>query len=421
MGRLCSNESSFESKLGSHLMNYDSIDAMNRVMDFYAMSALLQPRHNYFIDKQARIIDWLWYKEPEHKKMLGYVKLGGEKGKRMPRENPYRRHQLAKHNTARKIRMMKSMVEKFKLEDFMLAYLTLTMPEQLSIWLSNQDKGADMAWTLFQKFWKWYNERFGDGLAAHVNLHTWKTQNPLEPHFHFHCLIPNYMQKKSEIIDDEECETFELVKQPWHKQRGGKDVPVSEAEILEIKVAWGMILEKFARKKDIQWTKMRGTLGYKKLNIYIKYAAWREIDKIQLMHWFNYDGRYPLEDYTKYSNKHLDCDNPLGWLTGYENHNRAYGWWKIMKKIAPVRKEDKTKLNPVTGNEMEYMGRLSLYEVMELGPIGFLEVIKGKAVFHRLSGAELNWLISVQRDLHPGKVRAMMYDNQVGENEMEEN
>lgn len=417
--RLCSTESSFDDKIIKGLDYADSIDRLNRIMDFYSMSQLLQPKHKYFADKGACIREFTGYKEPENEKKLLCATICGMPGERMNRKNPYRKHQLSKTNTGRKIKMLKSLVEHYKLSGFRFAFQTLTMPKELSYWLSYQKHGKDIAWRMYHKFWEWYDVYFGGGMAAHVNLHTWRSEVPLEPHYHFHSLIPNYQKKMVSVQDDKGDNGYEFVVQDWHRQRGGRYVPVSETDLREIKLAWWRIIAKTCKKHKVEWYGLESSEYAQKLDIHYAYANWLEIiGKCKLMHWFNYQGRYPLEDYTKYSNKHLDCPDPAEWLENYENHNRAFGWWKQMKVLAPVKKDDKIKINPVTGRDMEYWGHWSVYDLMNEGHIGFLEVIKGKPVFHRLSGKELAWLLSVQRYRHPAIERGMLYECQA-ENEIE--
>lgn len=417
--RLCSNESPSDVEIIKELNYDDSIDRLDRIMDFYSMSQLLQPKHEYFEDKKACITGFESYKQPEHKKFLVFSKLGGLNGERMPRGNPYRRQQLAKSHTARRIKMIKKFIESYCLAGFRFAFLTLTMPKELSVWLSYQENGKDIAWRMFSKFWDWYDGHFGSGLGAAVNLHTWRSEIPFEPHFHFHALIPNYKKRLVDIEDDNGEKAYEFERLEWHRQRGGRLVPVSKEDLIEMKLAWWLIIAKVCQTHNVGWYGLESSEYSQKLDIHFAYACWWDIGKVKLMHWFNYQGRCPLEDYAKYSNKHLDCPNPPEWLVNYDNHSRAFGWWKGMNKLVEIEKEDKIKINPVTGGRMEYYGMRSIYELMEEGNIGFLEVIRGKPIFHRLSYKEMTWLISVQRDLHPGIKRAMLYDTQVGD--MEEN
>ncbi|GAI83157.1 unnamed protein product, partial [marine sediment metagenome] len=75
------------------------------------------------------------------------------------------------------------------------AIIVPTFPKEVSEWLCQQAGDRDMVWRLFKRFW---NEDYStldddsDGQAAYVNLHKWKTEEPTSPHYHFHCIVPNY-------------------------------------------------------------------------------------------------------------------------------------------------------------------------------------------------------------------------------------
>ena len=171
--RLCSIESSYEDAVDTELRKIDGID---RIFAWRSLKELLQPEHKYFEDKQACIKGFLAYKRTEQARALLYPVVCGKPGKRLPRGNPYRKHQLARSNTARRIKMMLHLIKTFKLNDFKMAFITFSFPKEISIWLSNQKNGIDMAWRLREKLWKWYDTRFGLGLAASTNLHTWETE-----------------------------------------------------------------------------------------------------------------------------------------------------------------------------------------------------------------------------------------------------
>lgn len=397
--RLCSNESPSTCIIRSDWSYSDTIDRFNRIVGLKMLKSLLQPKHEYFSDKKGYIIDYMAYRHPEDKKMLLYPKIGGAYGERLNRANPARKHQLSRCHTSRRVKMVIDVAGAYHLEDFKVTFLTLTMPKQLSMWLGGQKNGSDMAWRLFKKMWAWYNDRLGPGLAASVNLHTWKTDNPLEPHYHFHLLIPNYKVEEIDIEDDIGNKSYYLKKQDWHIQRGGREVPVSEDMILEVKKAWYDILSKFANKHSIEWARMSGAaLGAKDLDI--KYGFTdiaSDLGRCKLIHWFNYQGRYPLEDYAKYSNDNTECPNPPAFITEYENRARCYGWWKNLNRMIKEKIKPKQKLNPVNGRVMDYYGHWTIQQLFNQGPLGFLEVVKGVPVYHRLNGEELAWLLSVQK------------------------
>lgn len=395
-GRLCSNESPYGIISNNDSVNYAGIYTMHRIVGWYDCKNLLRPGHQYFIEKGAIIKEFRLYQPPESEKYFTYPIVCGENGARMPRENPYRRNQIAKSHTARRISMIESLNRRFGLNNYKVSFLTLTFAKQISIYLSQSKSGTEQAWRMFKKYWVWYDQRFGSGLASSVNLHTWRSDLPLECHYHFHTIIPNY-RIVSKDIDGIEC--LEFIEMAWHKQRGGRLVPLSEQELIEIKEKWFQIMSKFARLKKIDWDKADlAQDGGKSIDINIQYAEWnRGQGRIKLMHWFNYQGRYPLGDYAKYSNEHLECSDPPKWLSGYENHSRTYGWWNRMKILAGKTTITTDKISPLTGARMKYIGSVSVMGLLCSGRLGYLDIVKGKAVFHELRGKELAWLVSVSK------------------------
>lgn len=392
----------------------ESIDCMSRIVGIHDIISLVKPKHNWFKDKIAEVIEYVAYRNDEQNNYLMYPKIGGLNGERVPYYNPYRLHKLSRTNTARRVRMVMDLIEQYALKGFKIEFLTLTMPEQLSKWLSEQVHGREYAWRIYGKMWSWYNKRFGPGLAAVVNLHTWKTQKPLEPHYHFHCLIPNYRLVESDIVDNDENETYEFEKMKWHKQRGGRDVPLSDNELTEVKEKWFTVLDQFVKKHGIEWPRMKSAaLGSKSIDLYIAYSDIEsEYGRTRLIHWFNYQGRSPLEDYAKYSNENIDCPGPPEWLSGYTNNARRFGWWRNMGTIVKKKKKPHSKIHPVSGKEMDYQGSYTIYQILNSGPVGFLDIVRGVPVFHRLSIAEVNALISIQRKkpdvpLKPGDLAYM--------------
>jgi hypothetical protein len=394
---LCSTESSSTAKIKLPFDKY-RVYGINRVVGWHELKELLAPKHSFFKGKEAYIDYFYAYKPEESSKYLLYPKVSGKTGERMPKENPYRKHQIARSNTARRIDMMFNLVNKFKLSEFNMAFLTITMPKEISVALSEKKTGVKIAWLMYEKFWKKYNDIFGENLASSVNLHTWKTELPFEPHYHFHMLIPNYRIREVDLSvfggennEDSGDTGYEFVRQEWHRQRGGKYVPVSEQQLEQVRKMWTEILKKYSRLNhvEVDWEK--------KVDIHYAYGQLNDgAGKIQVMHWFNYQGRYPLEDYAKYSNKNPGCPNPPEWLKKYTNRARSYGWWLFMGKIAFVKKEVR-KVNPLSGEIMEYVGRLNLYDLLARGRLGFLDIVKGKPVYHRLNGREIMWLVKIQK------------------------
>jgi hypothetical protein len=408
-GRLCSNESPSNRKVITGRNLFYAIDKFDRIIGYYDLKELLQPAHYYFKDKKGWIAGYRKYQPEDRILSYLYPIISGKDG-RLPRDNPYRKHQLAESHTARRINMVIKLIEKFKLNEFKMAFVTLTMPSEMSLWLSEQNRvkkvkniktkqislkkynaGIDMAWIMYQRFWNWYDDYFGGGLSGSVNLHTWKTKKPLEPHYHFHCLIPNYRKEKLPWNDDDNQEVYGFVKQDWAKNKKGTSVPVSDEQLRRVKDKWRDILIGFSRQHKIDWSEGD-------IDAHYEFASWdKEYGKIVLMHWFNYQGRYSLEDYAKYSNNNLDCTEPPEWLKSYENRSRSFGWWRDMAVMCGRMKKEIIKRDILTGKPMKYLGKWSLWRLLENRSLGYLDIVKGQPIFHKLKGKEIYWLVSVDK------------------------
>jgi hypothetical protein len=382
-GRLCSNESPSNSQVLQERNIFDEVEKSWRIIGFHDLRELLQPLHPYFKDKKGWIVGYKRYLPEDRIKGYLYPIIKGKK-------SPYRKHQLCESHTARRINMVVNIIEKYKLNDFKLSFLTLTMPEEISKWLSCKKYGKEIAWRMFQRFWNWYDEYRGQELAGSINLHTWKTEKPLEPHYHFHCLIPNYRRIEELFKTDEGENTYSLQKEIWGKNKKGTSVALTDEQLREVKKQWKNILIRMSDKNKIDWN------TEKEIDVHIEFCTWdKAIGKRVLMHWFNYQGRYSLEDYTKYSNKYPDCPVPPEWLDNYGNRARAFGWWRDMKVMAGRMSKEIIKRDILTGKPMKYMGQLSLWTILSNEIPGYLDMVKGNPVYHKLKGNEIYWLASV--------------------------
>jgi len=257
-----------------------------------------------------------------------------------------------------------------------------------------------MVWRLFKRFW---NEDYStldddsDGQAAYVNLHKWKTEEPTSPHYHFHCIVPNYRLAESGAVqDDAGNNAYEFGLKSWHKQRGGRLVPFSDDTLDLLKQRWHSRLVAFARRHSLRGDWMDDWRG---IDVFVEYVSWdSDIGKAKLMNKLGYQSRHWIEDYAEYSNKHLDCELPPGWLQGYDNKARVFGWWASLKSLTQgVELEDKEKLSPVDGKPLEFKYMVSLDGLLHLseGKLGHLEFYKGEPIEGELTPGDIEWLRSV--------------------------
>ncbi|MBA7697484.1 hypothetical protein ES703_106149 [subsurface metagenome] len=287
-------------------------EGLTRVVGYGKLRNLLQPKHKYFEDKWAEIKYWTRYLDKVSGCDLVYPRV-----KTFHRENPYRRYQLNRQCSARAAKAVFSLIENYRLPGFRVTDIETTMPAVTSAFLAFKGKrGRDMAWGMNDRFWQGLEDNglVGSGHARRSNLHSWKTDCPVEPHFHFHELVPNFELVRYEfaagsgrgwkdvpwqavndlrlevghIIAPEDVSPFAFPgcgcvycvavrewlakpvkpvkavswwecgqravfqKREWSRQRGGTMVPWSDQELLQVKAIWLNIQINFVRKYCIQ-------------------------------------------------------------------------------------------------------------------------------------------------------------------------
>lgn len=391
----------------------DSILDKHRIVGYRELRELLQPRHSYFSDKRGFLVDFASYKHSEDcKKLLCYPRVKCES-----RQNPFRLRQLARANTGRTVSKFDNVIKAWELTDFAVTTLEVTFPKEISEWLVLQKNGKQMAWRLWSKFW---NEdlqtidEYSSGQAAHVNLHVWRTECPIEPHVHFHAMIPNYrmvLHSDNEpdwyIMLKDSPHPMKLERRPWHRQRGGSLVPYGDDGLQELKRRWWDRVKRFARRKKIIWSEYREIDGGElepNINLYVNYISRvGSSGRAKFMHRLNYAKRNPMEDYAHYSNRHLVCPDPPVWLEGYSNRPRVFGWWRelaaVLRGCKPM--DSKEKLSPFTAEPMIYNYHVDL-SVLESFEVGALSFWKGRPWVYDLKPEDMTWLRSVMWDKYAG-------------------
>jgi hypothetical protein len=362
-----------------------------RIVGLSKIKSLLQPLHKFYADKKAWVEKFLIYDDSgeEYTRRLVYPKIKVEN-----KLNPYRKYQLNSKSSARSFKRMKQFVEARSpaFNDFKFAGIVLTFPDFMSKYLASLGKpGRDMAWRLWDGFFEEDLKlaiKQNVNLASHTNLHLWKTENPLLPHFHFHAVLPNYGLSNTGVQDEDGEQALEFIKWNWSRQRGGREVPFSDEQLENLKQLWLNRLARFCRRHGIEFK-------VQKINIYVEYLETWE----KLHHKFNYNGRHWSEDYAKYSNLNLECPDPPAWLLDYSNKARVKGWWCSLKSIT-TESEEKEKVSPYTGQNMHYV---DTYEGMSIDTLlkyagdtlGGVEFVKGHPFEYDLTKDDLNWLKGV--------------------------
>lgn len=379
-----------------------------RVVGFGKIKALLQPAHRVFRDKWAVIRSWRVYRDQEKQVDLLYPDIASFSG-RVARENPYHKRKLNNQSSSRTIRRLKKMVEQNKLPNFEVACLVLTMPKQVSKWLAGElAEGRRLAWRLYEGWWHddlpvVIKQKLD--LASYSNLHTWRTECPLEPHFHFHTLIPNYGMVEMGVEDEDGQPSYGFGEWTWARQRGGKFVPFSDEQLETLKELWQARVERFCVKHRINWSNG-------KVNVYVDFVDTNQPDGwAKLMHKVAYQSRHWSENFAEYSNQHPDCADPEEWLTGHANRARLRGWWCLMSKIA-VTSDTREKLSPYSGKPMTDI-KVSRYDRIQsfasltryaCGCLGQVEFVRGKPVETMLTQADLKFLEEAMIAGHTGEL-----------------
>lgn len=351
------------------------------IVGFAKLRSLLQPVHKWFTHKVGYIKQFNLYQDDAGRE-LAYPEV-----KVFDRDNPYRRHQLSHKASARTYKRLRQFAENRKFEDLMIVSIQPTMPKVNSEYLASLGKrGRSLAWRLFEGWWEEdlpqvVNQNIS--LACHVNLHLWSTKKPVEPHYHFHALVPNYGLVLSDVLDDDGAEASEFRRWEWHRQRGGRLVPFSEAQLVQLKELWAERLQRFNRRHGLAWDDTW------KVDIYVDFVdTWP-----RLLHKLNYNGRHWSENYAEYSNENPDCPNPPEWLLHYENKARVKGWWSNLKNIT-VEDTEKEKVSPYTGENMSYLGKVSLAMLFNKS-VGYVDFERGKPVENDFTEDDKKWLKEV--------------------------
>ena len=428
-------------------------EGLTRVVGFGKLRNLLQPKHPYFENKWAEVKYWTRYIDEVQGCDLVYPKVTT-----FHRENPYRRYQLNRQCSARAVKAVFRLIESYRLPGFRVTDIETTMPAATSAFLASKGKrGRDMAWSMNDRFWLDLvdNGLVGAGHARRSNLHTWKTDCPLEPHFHFHELLPNYERVGGALaavdmppyacskcgctlwvevgLAQWQCATCYPVedkpvfqKREWSRQRGGTMVPWSDRELPLVKAIWLNVQINYARKYCIQgawdcqlkllrFQRRRGLKGLVRLvsflghfnkglvDVYVSFVKLNHnLGRARFVNKLSYNGRHSVEDYAVYSNKNPDCSMPPEFIQHYDNKARLHGWWRDIKKIVILSvSKEKEKLSPYNAEPMKYLGRYYTSELLfdgdlygEMKLVG-VDIIRGSPVERLLTEEDLDWLKGV--------------------------
>ena len=400
---VCSPDAFVGEKSGDELLK--EVGRYDRVVGWRSLKELLQPRHPFFKGEEAYLEGFAVYRRPDAGNWLAWPRIAGPRGGKMPLGNPYRLRKISRSHTARKVKALFAVADRFEIT-LRLAHVMTSCPKPISEWaIKNKHRRSVMWEELGCAFLEGLDDILGGpGLGADTNYHIWSSECPLEPHSHFHHQVANLRVVEADVLDEEGQPAYRMEEIPWHRQRGGERhlVPFDDQQLIDVKKLWLDLLKAFVLKHKIAWQPPADddVEGWKE--IYVNVVP--KDTRASMMGSLNYCGRNPIEDFAVYSNKrlreeHVVCPDPPVWLLKYSNRSRPWGWWRSLKALAGSQEEEREKLHPLTGERLEYMGRRSLGQMLERnhGQLGFLDVVKGRPVFSTFRWDELDWLRSVVR------------------------
>jgi len=261
----------------------------------------------------------------------GYYKVFCEEGhhvvyypkiSNMGKFNPYRKHKTAKRSSSR---IVKSLLElagylqnKVKKGIYLIA-LELTFPKDFSYKLFDDFDGTiKKAKACFKDFYDWFKSlklrSKDEELGLTANLHLWSSQNPFEPHVHFHINIVNLIWKRDQrkFIRFSPKLDVDKLQDVWKKilQKHGIETP----ENVDVHVRFIEICNKWENKND-------------------------------LFRRFRYCGRSVILDFCRYFEDH-EFDDSLLYnkeylinLLSYINRRLNYGWLRYIRRILKLLDE----------------------------------------------------------------------------------
>jgi hypothetical protein len=165
--------------------------------------------------------------------------------------------------------------------------------------------------------------------------------------------------------------------------------PFSSVEMSAMKQLWTDLIRKMCAKNHIECAYFDDSEALLDVNV----SFFSLDDRTRLASRLNYQRRHWIEDYTLYTLKQPDCEDPPAWLETYNNRARCFGWWLWLSLLGGIQSTELTpKRDYETGTELVGAGQCTSFANLELWS---LETIKGRAVNSRLNGADIEWLKTV--------------------------
>jgi len=161
----------------------------------------------------------------------------------------------------------------------------------------------------------------------------------------------------------------------------------------------------FAREHGVSVPSLVG--DGKLVDIHVNYLPSVDsgVGRCKLLHKLGYVSRHYLEDFAKYTNENVVWDDPPEWLTEYPNRSIPLGWWRRIKSLIEAtgvnvdewrkeRRASKVKASPVNGEDLVFVGRASLRDVLKLPNLGYFGYERGVIFLGRVTDKQRAWLLA---------------------------
>lgn len=233
--------------------------------------------------------------------------------------NPYMSYRSALSSSARVFGALKYISKEYGVDNLYVSALTFTFPKEYSLG-NNHLTGWTQTWELWTEF-RFILEKYlnpsGKGVLGYsVNLHIWASEEPLEPHMHFHMILVN----------------------GWANRIIGSSPGKPEYEIIRA----NPVLDKDELRQ--LWTDFLHSkgIGLDHNLIDVHHWAWNmDTHSSKILHYIKYCRRAWVYDFAKFCFKYPGYvpneayRERIDRFVYYSNRTRVYGFWKYLTALVP--------------------------------------------------------------------------------------
>lgn len=248
--------------------------------------------------------------------------------------NPYMSYRSSLNSASRVANALRHISKEYGVKNLYVSAITFTFPKPYSL-RNNHLTGWTQTWLLWKEF-RFHLEKYlnpsGKGILAYsVNLHTWKSSDPLEPHFHFHVVLINCWAKKNPDPKSDQGSCYSITRA---KPNLDKD---------ELRRLWTV----FLHSKGIG-------LDHKTIDVH--HWGWNmDTHANRILHYIKYCRRQWFYDFAKFCFEHPNhipakaFKERIDRFVYYCNRTRVYGFWKYLTNLVP----EKDVYDPINVDNVE--------------------------------------------------------------------